>query len=171
MSKSDVISLIALMVGLQGLLMVFYLKAIEKVKERHKKGLSQILRNKHLLKNNHDIFINTLIELSSIQRLYGALLVRLAKHSKLSGLEEISSEIGRYDYLLEKSMHEVNIFSSEIIRRQSSSRALAEEYGDLYSLELLQKCSDKIYEGKDKDLLSSIALLKSKISAKLLESK
>ncbi len=167
MNASDVIAFIALMVGLQALLMVFYLKAIEKVRERHKKGLTQILRNKNQLTNIHEVLIGALSELSAIQRLYAALIIRLTIHTKLDNSGKISSEIGRYDFLLEKGMHEVNIFSSESIRRQSAIRALAEEYGDIYSLEIMQKCNEQFYNKKDPDLKSGIQILKSRINKRI----
>lgn len=169
MSVSEIISLISLVIAIQVILMYFYQKGIDKILDKQNKDIDQILINKHLLKNNHEIFIGALSELSSMQRLYGSLIVRISKHTNLPNSGKISSEIGDYDYLLEKSIHEVNIFSAEEVRLQSASRALAEEYGDLYSLELMQKCNEEIYSNKNPDLQASIILLKKRISIKLSE--
>ncbi len=169
MSVSDIIALISLVIAIQIILMYFYQKGIDSILEKQNKDIDQILINKHLLKNNHEIFIGALSEFSSMQRLYGSLIVRLSEHTDLSNSEKISSEIGRYDYLLEKSIHEVNIFSAEEVRCQSASRALAEEYGDLYSLELMQKCNEEIYRNQNPDLQASIMSLKKRVSMKLAE--
>lgn len=150
------------MVGLQALLMVFYLKAIDRVLKRQNKGIKQILRNKNRIDNIHEILIGALSEHAALQRLYGALIIRLATHIKLPNTKAISSEIGDYDFFLEKSLHEVNLFSTEKTRNQSAIRALSEEYGDIASLELMEK--SLMHSKSKKDLKTGIKQLKKRLA-------
>jgi len=161
MKASEIIALIGLMVGLQALLMVFYLKAIEKVMAKQNSGIKQILQNKNKINNIHEILIGALSEQASLQRLYGAILIRISTHTNLPNIKTISSEIGEYDFLLEKSMHEVNLFSNDKTRNESAIRALSEEYGDLCSLELMNKSVQ--HNQKNQDLKAGIRLLKKRI--------
>lgn len=169
MGASEIIALIGLMVGLQALLMIFYLKAIDKVMEKQNRGIKQILKNKDQINNIHEILIGALSEQSSLQRLYGALLIRISTHTKLPSVKAISTEIGEYDFLLEKSMHEVNLFSNNKTRNESAIRALSEEYGDLCSLELMKKSTRHNNNGRD--LESGIKQLTKRIEILIEENK
>jgi len=167
MSTGDIISLIALIVGMQALLLVFYLKAIDKVLDKRKKGIKQILRNRRHLENMHEVVLGSLSELASSLRLYGALIVRLYDESNSEKTTVISNEIGKYDFLLEKSMHEVNIFSFEKARRESSIKALSEEYGDLATLRLMENAYKAREKEGDMDLKIGIKVLRKRLQNRL----
>lgn len=167
MSAGDIIALIALMVGMQALLLVFYLKAIDGVLEKRKKGIKQILKNRNQLENMHEVVLGSLSELASSLRLYGALITRLYSESKSEQAGAVSSEIGIYDFLLEKSMHEVNIFSFDHTRKESSIKALSEEYGDLTTLRLMENAYKALDKDKDKDLKIGIDALRKRLQNNL----
>jgi hypothetical protein len=167
MTISEILGLISTIVAIQALFAHNYNKRVDEVIEKQKTEMEQISKNRNLASLNHEVFIGALSELSSVQRLYGSLIVRITEHLSLPNKDSISIEIGKYDYFLEKSIHEVNIFSSDKMQKQSSSRALAEEYGNLESLKLLKKCNNEIYNGEDPDLSSSIKKLELKINDKL----
>ncbi len=167
MNTGDMIALIALIIGMQALLLVFYLKAIDGVLEKRKKGIKQILRNRNQLENMHEVVLGSLSELASSLRLYGSLVTRLYNESNSAQAEAVSNEIGRFDFLLEKSIHEVNIFSFDKTRKESSIKALSEEYGDLTTLRLMENAHRALDKAGDMDLKIGIKILRKRLQNSL----
>lgn len=166
MTIADVIALVALFIGLQAIYVWFYQRSIDSVVKTHTKEIEAMNRGRILLDKNHAAFTNCLAEHASMSRLYSALLVRA--HSELSPsiAAKVSKEIARYDFDLQRSLHELDLFSPDSTRRESAMRKLAEEFGDLGSLDLLRQCASELY-ANESSWRQSIAQLERRISLKL----
>jgi len=167
MSASEVIGLIGLLVAIQALLMVFYLKAIEKIQQRQRESVEQIIRNKSNIDNIHGAVIGALSELSAGQRIHSSLLVRMGYHCKLTSIEAISTELGDYDHSLEKNMQEVNLFSNDHAKQQAALQSLAQDYGDLKSLNLMESALKTAPEDVAADIAIDISDLRRRLETKL----
>jgi hypothetical protein len=167
MGIADVIALVALFIALQGGFLWFYQRTIDSVVKTHTKEIETMIRGKILLEKNHAAFTNCLAEHASMSRLYSTLLVRA--HSVLSPAiaPTVSKEIARYDFDLQRSLHELDLFSSDSTRRESAMRKLAEEFGDLGSLDLLRQCASELYMNESSSWKLSIAQLERRISSML----
>lgn len=167
MSISEFIGLITIVIGIQGLLMFFYTKGVDRIVSEQKLAFEKAVRNTNHIKNFHETLIVNLQESSATQRMFGSLIQRIANKIDLKIKEDISNEIGRYDFYVEKSLHELCLFSADKNRRNSSIRALAEDYGDLETLDVMRLCKKEFLEEDDLDISEGIKDLKSRISRTL----
>ena len=170
MTISDIVALIALFVGLQALFIWFYQRATDNLVRSHSAEITSIRRGKLLLDKNHAAISNCLAEQASLSRLYATLLMRA--HSSLSPsiAPKISEQISKYDLDLQRSLHELDLFCPDSVRRESAMRKLAEEFGDLGSLDLLRQCASELYTEDPRELVPwkhCIAQLTRRIESKL----
>ena len=153
--------IVAFILSVLGVIVAFVPKYIDFYISRHD-GFGQIYANKNRLYSAHQVIGSSLLEISSLQKLYGGLFVRFGRRMNVENLKTISAEIGRYDYMLEKCIHEMNLFSEDVLVRHSAIRALSEDYGDLKTLGLMEKCYHDLYLG-DADLRAGIQVLSDRI--------
>ncbi len=167
MTVADTIALISLLLGFQAILMWFYQRSIESVVNSHDSEVKTIIRNRLLLQRTHSALIECLGEHASMSRLYATLLIRA--HSQLSPtiLPTIATEIAKYDFDLQRSLHELDLFSADGPRRESAMRKLAEEYGDLGSLDLMRQVVMELFADEQGPWRHCISQLEARIVRKI----
>lgn len=171
MGVSDTIAFVAFVTAwvaiLQGVVVVYYKSELNKYRAERQDALKRSMQNETYLKIFHEVVLSTFSEITAVQRLYGALIYRIAEHGQLPIRDAVAKEIGEYDHSIEKSVYELNLFSADSIKRQSSIRSLSEEYGDIASLELLNLCNSRFYNDEDSDIKEGIKHLRRRLEKKL----
>jgi len=167
MTNTDLIGIFSIMIALQGLFVVYYKTTINRSEKKRKNALKQANKNTMLLKSSHQILITTLSEISSMQRFHNSLIIRIGDKTRTPALKKISSEMNLYNISIDKSISELNLFSTNPTVRQMAIQQLVEEYGDSNSRELMRNCNEIIYNGKNIDLQSGIQKLDQRIEYNL----
>lgn len=169
MSGSEAISLISLVIAIQGAILFIYNKGIRKLIYDQRRAFDHASLNSKHIAFFHETLLVTLQEVTATNRLYGSLISRIATNIELEIASKIPKEIGHYDNSFQKSLHELCLFSSDASRRNSSIRALAEDYGDLDTLDLMNACRDEYLKSEDSSIQSGIDDLKIRLRESLVE--
>ncbi len=164
MNFSEILGTLSLVIGLQAIIMFFYTKGVDKVIADQRKAFNKANTNAKHIAFFHETLLVNLQEISATNRLYGSLLQRIANEISLNIADKIPEAIGNYDFNLEKSLHELCLFSADTTRRNSAVRALAEEYGNFDTYELMVACINDFTESPDEILKVGLKDLKMRIS-------
>lgn len=167
MSAGDIIGLVSLLVAVQGLILAVFLWVMDKKYSEHLEEVEMLRLNKFLVDKQRACLVAALSYVEAIESYQMGLLDRIAAtHLTEAQRIRFRTEADLCNRRVLKTIAEASIFEERKDLRESAIRDLAEEYGDLGSLRLMEDVRRETKQGGDSALADGIDRLHKRLDGR-----